>query len=162
MFSHHSATAVTRFVSLQLAKGRTISASPGHYIWAGKAGQVLEYAAPIRAEDIQVGHWMIAADTTGAERSLVKAKTLTIQKGLYSPHSASGSIIVDGVAALTFTDTLPPSIWIHTVVTMPARLAYMGFKAVGCVGPVAALNKVFLSAYFSIPSFTLPALIPSK
>lgn len=82
----------------------------------------------LRAEDVTEGDWVwVLQDNQAAASSLapsqVVAKIREMGTGLHNPHTASGTIIVDGVAALTFTDTLPPLQWLHSLVTAPAALA---------------------------------------
>ena len=44
--------------------------------------------------------------------------------GLFNPHTLSGSVVVNDIAALTFTDTLPKNTWVHTWATAPGALLY--------------------------------------
>ncbi len=66
------------------------------------------------------------------------------QQGLYNPHTASGSIVVNGVAATAFTDVLPPYTLAHTAITLP-------FRMMSACMPAAfaqAFNDAVLNTYF--------------
>ena len=119
---------------------------------------------PKRAQDIQISDCLLELDTTGARGlpAQVMAKYETVETGLYNPHVASGSIMVNNIGALTFTDTLTPSLAIHKLVTAPGRLLYTILKAVG--GPAAAdvVNNALLSLYFDAPRFAGLAAVSGK
>lgn len=67
---------------------------------------------PVRAQGILVGDCLrqLTGSIAPATQTCVVGKSESFQAGLYNPHTASGSIVVDGIAALIFTDTLPPSL----------------------------------------------------
>ena len=163
MFSHRQASARTAFVSLVTSSGAKITASPGHYIYASsKAGAAA--MQPKRAQDIQIGDYLLELDTTGAHGlpAQVMAKYETLETGLYNPHVASGSIVVNNIGALTFTDTLPPSQAIHKLVTTPGHLLYTVLKAVGGPAAADAVNNALLSLYFNAPRFAWLAVVSGK
>ena len=78
------------------------------------------------------------------------------QEGLYNPHTVSGSIIVNGVAATAFTDVLPPSTAVYAAVVLP-------FRALSFLIPskamAMAINDAILNAYFSASSGVLRSLV---
>ena len=147
MFSHQQAAGSSPFVALTTADNRTVAASPGHYLPVSKAGQGYAHATPVRAADIKAGDtvWTLAA--AGMSPAAVTYVTRTTMPGLYNPHTASGTIIVDGVAAFTFTDTLPPSIVAHTLATAFPRLLFACFKAAGLQALLGPVNSVLLHLY---------------
>ncbi|KAK9818960.1 hypothetical protein WJX74_008003 [Apatococcus lobatus] len=108
---------------------------------------------PIRAQDVKLGDCLIGLDetTSSVAQTCVVGKVERLETGLYDPHTASGSIVVNGIGALTFTDTLPPSPFVHAMVTMPARLAFSAFKAARGMQLCDALNNALLSIYFDTP-----------
>ena len=150
MISHQMDKVQAQFVTLRLANNRSISASPGHYVWAGKPDQAMSEAVPTRAEDVLLGDWLLSSDTTGAGPNMVAAKEYTIQNGLFNPHTPSGSILVNGVAALTFTDTLPRSVAIHTAITAPARLLYSVCRLFDIMPACNSMNSAFLATYHAV------------
>lgn len=77
-----------------------------------------------KAEDVEVGDviWWHARGSLEGSRVLKVSRTQA--RGLYNPHTLSGSILVNEVAALTFTEILPRSTWIHSLVTAPAAVVY--------------------------------------
>ena len=80
----------------------------------------------LRAEEIQVGDsvWQVNASSRKAQRTTVTEITRVPAVGLFNPHTLSGSIVVNDIAALTFTNTLPKSTWVHYLVTAPGALLY--------------------------------------
>ena len=163
MFSHRQASAVSAFITLSVATGAKITASPGHYIWV-ISKSTPGALQPARAQDIMVGDCLVATNDAGqsAAPACVVRKAHSMERGLYNPHVASGSIVVNSIAALTFTDTLPPSLAVHRVVTVPGHLLYLALKAVG--GPAAAdvVNNALLALYFSALRFSWLAVVSSK
>lgn len=125
MFSHRSATQLSDFLVLQTANNISLTVSPGHYLL------ISEGKALIRAADAKLGDyvWTMPESQPGADLKLMPSRLVSImpsaQEGLYNPHTFSGTIIVNQVAAATFTDTIPPSLSAHLVLTIPALLLYM-------------------------------------
>ena len=78
------------------------------------------------AEEIQVGDsvWQVDPSSREPQRTTVTQITRGPAVGLFNPHTLSGSIVVNDIAALTFTDTLPKSTWVHSLVTAPGALLY--------------------------------------
>ena len=163
MFSHRQSTVRTAFVSLVTTAGAKITASPGHYIHASSKARGASMQ-PKRAQDIQIGDYLLELDPTGARGlpAQVMAKYETVETGLYNPHVASGSIVVNNVGALTFTDTLPPSLAIHKLITAPGHLLYTVLKAVGGPAAADAVNNALLSLYFNAPRFAWLTVVSGK
>ena len=159
MFSHRDSKTRGTFISLTTASGASIAATPGHYIWAAAA--VIDnhktQAGPwilTRAEDISIGSCMFSADASRASSlcNQVIARTVKIGKGLYNPHTASGSIVVNGVAAATFSDVLPPSLHAHAAITTPFRWLYAACKASDSIKACDVLNTVILWPLSTMPA----------
>lgn len=98
---------------------------------------------------MQVGDELLTSAMSEGDRelrSVVTAISTDRQEGLYNPHTASGSIIVNGVAATAFTGVLPPSIAMHTAVALPFRMmsALMPSRLIA-----QAVNDAVLNTYFS-------------
>lgn len=89
-------------------------------------------------------------------RSPVVQITIERQEGLYNPHTASGSIIVDGVAATAFTDVLPPSTAAYRAVMLPLRA--MSFL-IPSNAMALAVNDAVLNLYFTSSSSMLRSLV---
>ena len=147
MFSHFSAELMAH-VSLTTQSNFSLSLTAGHYLWVTKAHE--SRPSIVRAGDVHVGDaaWIssTAADMTNAfVTDTIAAIAIEEKDGLYNPHTPSGCIVVNGLAALTFTHTLPPSCLWHSIVTMPARVLFTLLP----LRVVAHLNHVLLSAYFA-------------
>ena len=158
MFSHRDFNTRATFISLTTAGGASIAATPGHYLWTTAIdSNHNKQAGPrvlTRAEDIRIGSCMISADTSRASElcDQVVARTVKTGKGLYNPHTASGSIVVDGVAAATFSDVLPPSLHAHGAITTPFRWLYAACKASDSIKACDAMNSLILWPLSHMPS----------
>ncbi|KAK9844617.1 hypothetical protein WJX74_004728 [Apatococcus lobatus] len=103
------------------------------------------------ASSLKIGDLVAIADlaTSSISWSQVTNISHSFQPGLYNPHTPSGSIIVNRVAAATFTDTLPPLPRLHRMVTMPASILYSVCKLLGVVQTCNDLNDLLLHRYFN-------------
>ena len=125
MFSHRNAKLQSEFLVLRTANNMSLTITPGHYLFVNR-GQDL-----MRAADAKLGDfvWTLPESQLGASSLLMPIKLVDIkpsmQRGLYNPHTFSGTIIVDQVAAATFTDTISPSFRAHHILTLPAMLLHM-------------------------------------
>lgn len=54
--------------------------------------------------------------------SLVRSTTVQKGRGLFNPHTLSGTVIVNNVVALSFTEILPRSLTFQTFLTFPLAL----------------------------------------
>lgn len=157
MFSHRDAFVVTNFVTIMTEDSSELTASPGHYIWATNDRSAMHL---VKASAIAIGEYVavVKMANLSAVWSRVVRKSESHKIGLYNPHTPSGTIVVDGVAASTFTDTLPPFTAMHTLVTMPARLIYLAFRAFRNSAACDAFNNMLLRAFFSGPWGTLSSM----
>ncbi len=120
MFSHRNAQQLSTFLVLRTANNMTLTLSPGHYLFVNGGSKLL------RAGDTRIGDlvWTLPESRPGASPLLAPTKVVDIQssmqEGLYNPHTISGTIIVNQLAAATFTDTIPPSFLVHYMLTLPA------------------------------------------
>ena len=149
MFSHYSAERMAH-VTLTTQSNFSLSLTAGHYLWVTKAHE--SHPSIVRAGDIQVGDaaWIssMAADMTNAfVTDTIAAMAIEEKHGLYNPHTPSGCIVVNGLAALTFTETIPSSCLWHSIITMPARVLFTLLP----LRVAAYINRVLLSAYFAFP-----------
>ena len=148
MFSHWDRQTRATFISLTTVSGASISATPGHYLWAARATAngfehiVTEPWTLVRAADVKIGACLILDSEPGCSRVVHRA--LTVQQGLFNPHTKSGSIVVDGIAATTFSDILPPTLRAHATVTAPFRWLFQACRACHAVWAYEALNAAVL------------------
>ncbi|KAK9844755.1 hypothetical protein WJX74_006431 [Apatococcus lobatus] len=146
MFSHQDKHFVNPFRTLETDAGHTLMLTPGHYLWASGSDATDRFAL-VRAADVRVGQWVWASSGTGsaavAPTRVTRVSTASAQ-GLFNPHTASGSIMVDGVVAATFTETISASLALHTVVTFPAQLLY---RLAPTQALAAQLNTALLKTY---------------
>lgn len=151
MFSHYSAER-TAHVTLTTRSNFSLSLTAGHYIWVTKAHETRPTV--VRAGDVHIGDaaWISStaiASTNGFVTDRVAAIAIEEKDGLYNPHTPSGCIVVNGLAALTFTETIPPSRLVHYFVTMPARVLFNLLP----LRVAAQLNEVLLLACFTLPAY---------
>ena len=160
MFSHRDFRSRATYISLTTASGASIAATPGHYMWAADAvidSHHKKQAGPwvlTRAGNIGIGACLLSADASRASDlcDQVTARTVKIGKGLYNPHTKSGSLVVDGIAAATFSDVLPPSLHAHAAITTPFRWLYAACKASDSIKACDALNSLILWPLSHVPS----------
>lgn len=147
MFSHQDEQSINTFRKLVAENGQTLTLTPGHYLWASKAIATNDFQL-VRAADVKVGEWVWALNGTN-HASVVATRITSVStrsaRGLYNPHTASGSIIVDSMAAATFTDSISASLAMHGLVTLPAQLLY---QLTPTRALAARLNTVLLTVYF--------------
>lgn len=90
-FSHRDPWAVRQFVRLETARGHTLTATRGHYIWVDDR--------LVAAGSIRIGDHVLS---NGSPDMIVGIRS-HLSKGLYNPHTLSGNIVVDGILASTYT-----------------------------------------------------------
>lgn len=156
MFSHRDRTAIGSFVSVQTKSGAAIQATAGHYIWASACTACSPEL--VRAGDVQPGYGMWLASPSHTTKATVTVVRHMRGTGLYNPHTASGSIVVNGIAASTFTDVLPPSSRAHWLVTLPGRVAakLLRFQPVK-----EAVNQLLLTSWLQSSWLQLAAALSS-
>ena len=139
------------FLVLRTANNMSLTVSPGHYLFVNGGSDLL------RAADVKIGDlvWALPESQPGIGSVLIPTKVVDIQssmqQGLYNPHTISGTIIVNQLAAATFTETIPPSFLVHYMLTLPAVLLYMVLPSF-----VADwLNSIVLAAHFGSKSMIL-------
>lgn len=125
MFSHQEHNVLTNFVSLSTASKATIMASADHYLWSHPKSNHHD-AASLQPILVPVGEvyagWVFHVTSQLIEPSMVMSISTVCGRGLYNPHTASGSIIVNNILASTFTTRLPPSLHWHHATTCLAQL----------------------------------------
>lgn len=167
MFSHQQHNVHSIFVEIETASGATIILSPNHYLWVqsastGPAKYSEEQGKLIQAKDVHEGDSVPLASVMDNMLAMTEVIEVTrkVHQGLFNPHTASGSIVVNGVLASTFTSTIPPSIWVHSLITFPAWAIYQVAKLFNATGLAAAskINAVMLHAYFQWDALLLSPL----
>ena len=163
MFSHQDKFQTTIYVEIVLASGTVILVTPGHYIWATCSSSIrnplFNTDAKIRAaQELQSGDylWEYCKASRTLKRSKIAAINYTKATGRINPHTFSGTIIVDNVAALTFTESLPPSLAYHKATIMPIWIAY---NIIRVPSFFASLNTVLLSYHPEEPFQYISALL---
>ena len=157
MFSHQLAKAISNSITIVTVKNHTISSSMGHYLIATKANMPANFRTLVRAADIRVGDFLWTASSTELEHVLVARVIEGTMQGLFNPHTPSGTIVVNGLAAATFTDSIFPSIFLHAIVTLPARGIYTMAQIFGLNHLLGSLNSAALQLFFSLMSISGPA-----
>ena len=111
---------------------------------------------------MQVGDEILTSALSEGDRELRSAVvqiTAERQEGLYNPHTASGSIVVNGVAATAFTDVLPPSAAVYKAVMLPLRaISFL----IPSKAMAMAINDAVLHLYFTSGPGVLRSLVQSS
>lgn len=101
----------SRYVEIVAASGHRLVSTPGHYVYAdGK---------PMLARLVKVGMKLRAVGA--GEVDVVKVSRVR-GKGLYNPQTLHGDIVVNGLVATTYTQTVEPTI-AHSLLA-PLRMAW--------------------------------------
>lgn len=117
MFTSRRPGETTTFVHIATSAGANITVTPSHYLFARKACDFGRSAGAyvsnvhdwpyLLPRDIQVGD---AVPVRSGDKVLVAKVTsvsLVADTGVYMPHTATGAIVVDGVAVTEMTDAVP-------------------------------------------------------
>lgn len=99
MFTHKTAEGQNAFIRVKTASGDEISLSEGHYIYAN--------GILVPASRLRVGDELLLGN---GKASPVASVHISVEAGLYNPQTVSGSIVVNGVVASTYTTAIEPSI----------------------------------------------------
>ncbi|KAK9818862.1 hypothetical protein WJX74_002720 [Apatococcus lobatus] len=162
MFTHRSSEQAAS-ISMMTASGSSLQVTPDHYMLAQKA-KSLSSSSPsiIAASAIKVGDrlWTTPKNAANGELtwSTVTSVRQTTQQGLYNPHTPSGTIVVDGVAACTFPDRLPASFAAHAWATLPARVLH---RMLMTNKLRTIVNDALLAGYFHLQNAYSSVLVPS-
>lgn len=112
-FTHSERDSMNRFVQLTTECGGSLTASPGHYVFAD--GGVLRAVESLAVDD--------SLETLAVGSSRIVDVKVVIGRGLYNPQTISGSIVVDGFKASTYTTAIDPAL-AHTALLAPVRYLY--------------------------------------
>lgn len=115
LFSHRLVDGVYDFVRVATAPvatsgatvGRTLTLSPGHYVYAARAGDATGALRLVAAASLLAGD--VLRDSTGAALFVVSVIPVRA-KGLFNPHTLSGDLVVDGVHVSTLTTAVAPAV----------------------------------------------------
>jgi len=138
IFHHKDESSSAEFVRLDTASGHTLELSKDHYIHkaaedqtdrtAGERGLKLKDAVMVKAEEIRVGDLVFVQGggeeaLEALEASAVLSTSLVNREGVFAPGTLTGTLLVDGVAASTYSrwvfeeilEGLVPSGWFHAM-----------------------------------------------
>lgn len=163
MFSHQSIKEPAGHLRFELSSGEAMSATAGHYLWASRqqSDGMFRHAAKIyRAKALHVGDflWNYQPDNGTFAKSQVAEIRHVLATGLINPHTFSGTIVVDNVAALTFTESVPPAIFCHKILTLPVWMIY---KMMGANSLYVRANSFVLSTHPEIYLQIISAMLYS-
>ena len=157
MFSHWSAAPLSDFVEIELENAVVLLATSGHYIWVvaplkGRHKVISKADVKlIEAKKVKIGMTLPYVSSAGqAPIGLEVIDTrMTRTRGLFNPHTSSGSIVVNGIVATTFTNTLPPSKTIHAIATFPSWLVYKLLSYINAPAIAEQINWRVLQMIFN-------------
>ncbi|CAN8070026.1 unnamed protein product [Agarophyton chilense] len=130
LFTHQDESVVAPFVKISTASGRHIVLSGSHYLYLNKN---------IRAADTaKISDFVTLA--SGVNDHIVNIESVWA-RGLYHPQTMDGNIIVNGIAATTWTRAVPPS------------------TACSLLAPIRGVYKLLPSPLFSIIRLTVDTLV---
>lgn len=97
-FSHRAPDARATFVRIRARSGEKISLTPGHLLYAN--GKL------VPSVQVQTGDMLTLA--SGRQVTVVSVDA-HLAKGLFAPHTLHGDIVIDGIAASSFTEAIRPA-----------------------------------------------------
>ena len=113
MFTHRQRNTRNGFLRFGVRGGEYLTVSPGHYLYTDK--RQLKSAMSFQRGD------MLIRDEGGAV--VIESIEKVRGRGLFNPQTVSGSIIVDGFLASTYTTSVDPIV-AHGVLMAPVRWLY--------------------------------------
>lgn len=116
MFSHGDHSNKMLYICIESTSGQILHVSSGHLLHVGRLGNL------IPAKDVRVGDVLFTPAADGLKQTAVKSIKTKWMRGMFCPHTMTGSIIVDGIAASCYTTALSPTV--AHLLLMPARLLY--------------------------------------
>ena len=88
----HATDELYQFVTLETARG-TLTLTEGHHVYTE--------TGIFAARDVYPGHKLLLGQGGSAQVERVGS---TVQRGLYNPHTVSGTVVVDGFVTSTYTE----------------------------------------------------------
>lgn len=122
LFTHNDHIRVySRFVTLTTADSHSLTATAGHYVYVN-GGKL------IRMQDVRVGMTLTSkgSEEEGGRMMVTSVRTRVRARGLFNPQTVHGDIVVDGVTATTFTQTIEPTTASALLVPMRAMFRVLG------------------------------------
>lgn len=110
-FSHRNPDAISEFLVLETESGHGIELSPGHFIPTNGTIQL--------ARDVRVGDEVLLA--SGQTTAVLDVRRIT-RRGLFNPHTTDGRIVVNGIVATTYTESVEPGV--ASALLVPVRILY--------------------------------------
>jgi len=126
-WSHAHAAAHTAYVRVETTSA-ALDVTPGHYLYV--YGRADEWGRPSTGADARRRRRLVAAGVVavgdrlqvrGALQAVTAVTALVAPSGRYAPHTAAGSIVVDGVTASCYTTAVAPAV-AHALLA-PVRVA---------------------------------------
>eukprot|EP00172_Hildenbrandia_rubra_P000661 Plantae.Rhodophyta-Hildenbrandia_rubra.ctg13595.p1 GENE.Plantae.Rhodophyta-Hildenbrandia_rubra.ctg13595~~Plantae.Rhodophyta-Hildenbrandia_rubra.ctg13595.p1 ORF type:complete len:506 (+),score=43.51 Plantae.Rhodophyta-Hildenbrandia_rubra.ctg13595:1377-2894(+) len=111
MFTHRLQNPAFNFVQLETENARRLSLSAGHYLYVDGRLQT--------ASSVELGQ-SLEIDNGEVER--VVSKKVTTEMGLYHPQTLSGTIVVNGIIASTYSTAVHPKV--ARVLLAPVNFMY--------------------------------------
>ncbi|KAI8517673.1 gTPase, IMAP member 8 [Branchiostoma belcheri] len=122
LFSHANPQTYASFLSIQTESSKCIDISEGHFMYIldpKGTGPVLTLAKDVRVGDSV--YVVVNANLPPVLDKVVKVERVLL-RGLYCPHTLSGTLIVNGVCVSTYTEMLPP--YLAHPLLLPVRCLY--------------------------------------
>ncbi|CAN8064478.1 unnamed protein product [Agarophyton chilense] len=111
MFSHRLSNVKYNFVKMDLENGHSLEATSGHYVYVNGGLSA--------ASNVKVGD---SLELDSGDHVRVATVSVVRKSGLFNPQTLHGDILVNGVKASTFTQSV--EVCTATALLAPLRLAY--------------------------------------
>lgn len=111
-FSHRDPSTFSTHISLTLANNVTLTLSPGHFL------PVYDDSSLMAARNVRVGQKL---RTVSGWSDVIEVRRV-IARGLYNPHTLTGTIVVDDVVVSVYTEAVVASV--ATTLLVPLRALF--------------------------------------
>lgn len=148
-FSHADADVRASAVRIETSiSGVVFTASPGHLLYVNghlveagriRVGDILHVARDDDDDDDDSG------SSTPSVDAIVVAVARSVVRGRFNPHTLHGDIVVNGIAASSFTTAVHPAV--ARTLLLPFRAAY---RALGAHWTVKTANRAVIRGLKSV------------
>jgi hypothetical protein len=129
-----------------VASSTSITLSPDHYIWTRPRGL-------LRASEVRpLADGLVREDGSAAQVVAVKR---TVARGLYAPHTLTGTLCVDGFLVSAYTAAVPPAV-AHAILA-PLRFMYVSLG----LAVEAVMDRGFSPRSLARPVLVRPTVVGS-
>lgn len=115
-FTHSDASVMSVFVRVETISAKALMLTTGHYLYVNGGVK--------RGGDVQIGDFLVDEIWGSTE---VRWVGCVVERGLYSPQTMGGDLVVDGVLVTTYSSAFNDVLTAHALLT-PLRFVERRFE----------------------------------